>query len=108
MTPQAEGSYFACKHLEQVITSYLHFTENKPSEAKATPPPPMVPYFPHLLLIHIHMCFHCGWILHNLCSILHSCYRLSLPPNCTQLLKLINDQLMVVLVTAGWHLVKHL
>ena len=36
MTPQAEGSYFGHKHLEQVITSYLHFTENRPSQAKAT------------------------------------------------------------------------
>ena len=36
MTPQAEGSYFGPKHLEQVITSYLHFTENRPSQAKAT------------------------------------------------------------------------
>ena len=36
MTPQAEGSYFEPKHLEQVIISYLHFTENGPSQAKAT------------------------------------------------------------------------
>ena len=66
----------------------------------------MMLYFPHLLLIYIHMCFHCGWILCNLCSILHLCYRLSLPPNLSQTLKLINDQLMAVLIIAGWHFVK--
>ena len=36
MTPQAEGSYFGPKHLEQMITSYLHFTQNRPRQAKAT------------------------------------------------------------------------
>ena len=36
MTPQAKGSYFEPKHLEQVIISYLHFTENEPSQGKAT------------------------------------------------------------------------
>ena len=41
MTPQAKGSYFEPKHLEQVIISYLHFTENEPSQAKATLPPPI-------------------------------------------------------------------
>ena len=68
----------------------------------------MALYFPHLLLIHIHTCFHCGWILCNLCSVLHSCFRLSLPPNLSQLFKLINNQLMVVLVIMGQHSVKHL
>ena len=37
-TPQAKGSYFGLEHLEQVITSYLHFTENRPSQAKPTLP----------------------------------------------------------------------
>ena len=36
MTPQAEGSYFGPKHLEQMIPSYLHFTQNRPSQAKPT------------------------------------------------------------------------
>ena len=34
----------------------------------------MVFYFPHLLLIHMHTCFHHCWILHTLHSILHLCY----------------------------------
>ena len=33
MTPQAEGSYFGPKYLEQMIPSYLHITENEPSQA---------------------------------------------------------------------------
>ena len=36
MTSQDEGSYFEPKHLEQVRISYLHFSENRPSQAKAT------------------------------------------------------------------------
>ena len=66
----------------------------------------MALYFPHLLLIRIHTCFHHGRILRNLRSILHLCYRLSLPSNLSQPLKLINDQLIVVLIIAGQHLVK--
>ena len=34
MTPQAKGSYFGPKHLEQTISSYLK--QVKPSQAKAT------------------------------------------------------------------------
>ena len=66
----------------------------------------MALYFPHLFLIRIHVCFRHGRILHNLRSILHSCYRLSLPPNLSQPLKLINDQLVVVLIIVGRHFVK--
>ena len=36
MTPHAKGFHFGLKHLEQMMPSYLHFTENRPSQAKPT------------------------------------------------------------------------